>query len=656
MRTSTTVLAVSVLSIATFARAEPPMLRASSAVPFLKESIVVHVDGRWAVTDHRQIVRNVVPGRSEGQFFLTTPESGVVTRFAYWNGDQEIRGELLERTDAAAMYDAVTRAQRDPGILEELAPGRFHWRIFPFAVDEAKRVDVQWESILPAHGKTVEYRVPLAKQNTSIVVEIENASARGIVSDTHEIQTEALGKGVRVKALAPRGPSGQFVLRWELASPGAQAYVHEDPGREAYVVLDFPPVETSATAPPRDVTFLFDRSASESLATLSHVKAAIREAVAKLGARDRVNVIAFDETTTALYATPRDANEAAVREAQAFVDKTRDGAGTDLPLAIRRATEAQSAEAGRDRLVVLVTDGNDDEAAVIDAVKSARSDLRFATLGIADAANGIRTPLLQSIADARGGAFEAASDGDDATAKLARVVARSTQPALKNARLDLGGAQGVELAGPLPHSIAPGERTHVALRCRPRGTLTAKLVGEIDGATRAVASVDVDLTRAQVRPWVATAWAKTRLDAILAGNASSAREDAVEIALSFELASRYTAFFAIPASETARVRSQLAAARQKKRWLTSDATEEQVAGVDSPQTIVAQNDMMPNPAPPPAAPAVERTATLESPHARGGCASCTIGRTERGAGPIALAIAALGLVTMMIRRKKGGAS
>jgi hypothetical protein len=168
--------------------------------------------------------------------------------------------------------------------------------------------------------------------------------------------------------------------------------------------------------------------------------------------------------------------------------------------------------------------------------------------------------------------------------------------------------------------------------------------------------VDVDLTRAQVRPWVATAWAKTRLDAILAGNASSAREDAVEIALSFELASRYTAFFAIPASETARVRSQLAAARQKKRWLTSDATEEQVAGVDSPQTIVAQNDMMPNPAPPPAAPAVERTATLESAHARGGCASCTIGRTERGAGPIALAIAALGLVTMMIRRKKGGAS
>ncbi len=638
------------------------MLRASSAVPFLKESIVVHVDGRWAVTDHRQIVRNTAPGQSEGQFFLTTPESGVVTKFAYWNGDQEIRGELLERADATGMYDAVTAARRDPGILEELGPGRFHWRIFPFAPDEAKRVDVRWESLLPAHGRFVEYRVPIAKPSTTVVLDIENASARGVTSETHEIQIEALGRGVRVKTLAPRGPAGQLVLRWELAAPGALAYVHEDPGREAYVVLDFPPVESGTAAPPRDVTFVFDRSGSESLAALDRAKAAVRAAVARLGARDRVNVIAFDETTTPLYAAPRDANEAVVREAQAFVDETRDGAGTDLALAIRRASEAQSQDAGRERLVVLVTDGNDDEAAAVEAMKTTRADLRFATLGIGENAASVRASLLKSVADARGGVFEIAGDGEDASAKLARVVERMTRPALKNARLDLGGATGVELAGPVPATIAPGERTHVALRCRPRGTLTAKLVGEIDGATRAVSSVDVDLGPAQYRPWVATAWAKTRLDAIFTGNASTAREDATETALSFDLTSRYTAFFAIPAAEAARIRGQIAAARQKKRWITADPVEEERVASVSPMptpTIVAQNDAMPKQpsamAPPPPEPAAMRPA-LEAAHGRGGCASCTIGRADRSAGPIAIALAAVGLAIAAMRRRKGGAS
>src|SRR5436305_11170001 len=100
MRALVALVAVSVMSVAAPAFAqEQVMFRASGTVPFLKEALAVHIDHRFAVTEHRQIVRNAVAGQSEGQYDLVTPAGGVVTKFTYWNGDEQVRGELLERGD-----------------------------------------------------------------------------------------------------------------------------------------------------------------------------------------------------------------------------------------------------------------------------------------------------------------------------------------------------------------------------------------------------------------------------------------------------------------------------------------------------------------------------------------------------------------------------
>jgi Mg-chelatase subunit ChlD len=332
-----------------------PLLRASSGVPLVKEAIAVRIDHRHAVTEHRQIVKNAAPRQSEGQYEMTTLEGAVVTKFSYWNGEDEIRGELFERAEATQMYNTVTAARRDPGLLEELAPGKFRYRIFPFAPSEAKRVELRWESLLPARGRVVEYRAPLARPNTSVVVDIEGAKGAVIRSDTHEIEVEPLHNGLRVRAVAPRGTPGHFALRYELASTAPVAIVHAEPGQDAFVTLDFPPMETSSAQAARDVTFVVDRSGSESADTLERARGAVRDAIARLPARDRINVIAFDEAATALFPAPRAATTEVVREAQQFVSKIRDGAGTDLAVALRRAFEAQLPGTDRERLVVVIT-------------------------------------------------------------------------------------------------------------------------------------------------------------------------------------------------------------------------------------------------------------------------------------------------------------
>jgi hypothetical protein len=675
MRAVVALVAVAGLFVAapSFAQ-EQVMFRAAGTVPFLKEAIAVHIDNRYAVTEHRQIVRNAIAGQSEGQYDLFTPPGAFVTKFVYWNGDEQVKGELLERADAAKMYDQVTRQRRDPGILEEVSPGRFHYRIFPFAPEEAKRVEVRWESYLPAHGRFVEYKTPVAKPNTSITIDIEGASGTNVTSETHEIEVEALPRGVRVKAIAPRGPTGQFVLRYELASRGASAFVHEDVGHEAYVVLDFPPIEQNGAPAAHDVTFVVDRSGSESADTLARTKNAVRDAIARLDRkRDRVNVIAFDETTSTLYPSPRDATDDVVREAQAFVAHIRDGAGTDLPRAIERAFQAQSSGADRDRIVVLVTDGQDDKAAVLAATDAGRRDVRIAALGIGET---IDSDLLGRIASSRGAFFETAAAGDDASAHLSRIYERSTHPALLHAKLDITGAAGVQLAAPMPTTIPAGERVSVALRCRPRGVLSAKLVGDFgDGNPRVVSGVEVDLARATHRPWAASAWAKARIDNILASKGASMRDDALEIALSFEMTSPFTAFFAIPPAEAARIKTQIADARRRKRWLSQDPSETIVAdatpmpaaqapmkpaivaSAEEPQAQAKGGSSMTPPVmntPAPAAPP-----SLERSH-HGGCASCSTIGVSRGVDAIALAIAAgvfaLAALRRRNRKNEGGAS
>lgn len=213
----------------------------------MKEGLVAHIDHRYATTDHHQVARNAGGGQAEGSYLLSTSARSVVTQFTYWNGNEPIRGELFERDAATRMYDTVTRARRDPGVLEEISPDSYRYRIFPFEMGEMKRIELRWETWLPARGRVVEYRAPLAiSQSTAVVMLGE--SLRGVVvqSPTHEIVVEPSSHGeTRVRTVAPRTANPtELVLQYELpatAATGATSFADLDKNGDAFVVVDFTP-------------------------------------------------------------------------------------------------------------------------------------------------------------------------------------------------------------------------------------------------------------------------------------------------------------------------------------------------------------------------------------------------------------------------------
>src|SRR5690606_32511332 len=119
------------------------------------------------------------------------------------------------------------------------------------------------------------------------------------------------------------------------------------------------------------------------------------------------NVIAFDDDVDPLWARPRRADAAARAEATAFVSRLRDGGGTDLAFALRRALEAQHDDPGRPRVVIFLTDGQSAPEPVLELATTDRRDVRVFTVGLG---GGVNRALLSRLAADKRGRFTYIAD------------------------------------------------------------------------------------------------------------------------------------------------------------------------------------------------------------------------------------------------------
>jgi Ca-activated chloride channel family protein len=132
---------------------------------------------------------------------------------------------------------------------------------------------------------------------------------------------------------------------------------------------------------------------------------------------------------------------------------------------------------------------------------------------------------------------------------------------------------GVRLSSAYPRTLpdlVPGDELVVSARATGSGPLHLVLHGLQNGkAVRYDATVEIP---AQVsRPWVGRLWAKSRTDDLLeeialSGEQDELKNEVVNLALAYNLVTRYTSFLALPESElTAAARATLDSAREQKR-------------------------------------------------------------------------------------------
>ncbi|GAA4936785.1 VIT domain-containing protein [Actinoplanes utahensis] len=527
----------------------------------------------------------------EATYVFPLPDRAAVTGMTMTAADRVVTAQLHERGAARERYDQAIAAGRRASIAEEERPDVFTMRVGNVLPGERVVVRLGLVGPLAYEDGAATFRFPLVVApryvpglpiggpqagdgqqpdtdavpdasrisppvllpgfpnplRLSLSVDIDPAGLElGEVRSSLHTVTEQDGT-LRIE---PGGRADRdFVLRLAYA-PGAESAVavpDADGEQGTYQLVVLPPAVTTAPRP-KDVVLLLDRSGSMSGWKMVAARRAAARVIDTLTSADRFAVLTFDHEVEWPDQLGDGLVEASDRNRYRAVEHlARAGArgGTELLTPLTTALALLADSSGRDRVLVLVTDGqvgNEDQ--IVKQVTTRIGSIRVHTVGIDRAVNAGFLGRLAAIGAGRAELVESEDRLDEAMEQIHRRIGA---PAVTGLALTGDGitlVDGSRSPSRLP-GLYPGVPLVISGRYTgtPEGTLTVTGRTRDDQEFRTVVPV-----QRRSEPAVTSLWARARLrdleDAYASGNPALETE-IVGTSLRFGVLCRFTAFVAV---------------------------------------------------------------------------------------------------------------
>jgi len=531
----------------------------------------------------------------EATYVFPLPDRAAVTGMTMTADDRVVEAELQERGHARQAYDQAIAAGQRASIAEEERPDVFTMRVGNILPGERVTVALRLSGPLSYEDGAATFRFPLvvapryipgtplaggsvgdgyaldtdavpdASRITppvllpgfpnplrlSIEVDIDPAglSLGDVRSSLHQVATADGHVSIRPGERADR----DFVLRLAYGGETQDAALSISPdaeGEESTFRFTVLPPAPDGLAKPRDVVLLLDRSGSMGGWKMVAARRAAARIVDTLGADDRFAVLAFDHEVE----TPPTLGEGLVAatdrhrfRAVEHLSRMDARGGTEVLEPLRRGLRLLTDSGSRDRVLVLVTDGqvgNEDQ--VLRETSGTLAGVRVHTVGIDRAVNA---GFLGRLAIAGGGRCELVESEDRLDEAMERIHRRIGAPVVTGVTLE---SSGLSLISPvrLP-DIFPGVPFVVA------GRLTGDRTNELTlkGTTRDGQPWSVTARPQKVEgPATTWTWARAHLrdleDSYVSqsvGDLSALERQITETSLRFGVLCRFTAFVAVDA-------------------------------------------------------------------------------------------------------------
>jgi Ca-activated chloride channel homolog len=493
----------------------------------------------------------------EATYVFPLPDRAAVTAMQLTADDRTVRAELRERGAAREEYDRAVAAGQRAAIAEEERPDVFTMRVGNILPGERVSVALTLVGPLSYEDGEATFRLPLvvapryipgATTGTAvgdgyaadtdavpdasritppillpgfpnpvrlgIAVDIDSAGLplSEVRSSLHAVITEGSHLEIQPGERANR----DFILRLSYGEPDASAQAltltPDAEGEEGTFRLTILPPRSAAPARPRDVVLVLDRSGSMMGWKMVAARRAAARIVDTLTAADRFAVLAFDDrvdhpTTLGVGLHPAtDRNRFLAVE---FLASVQSRGGTELLAPFSNALGLLT-DAARDRVVVLVTDGqvgNEDQ--ILARSAPSLTGIRVHTVGIDQAVNA---GFLGRLAAAGGGRCELVESEDRLDAAMDQIHRRIGAPVVSGLTLTATGLDLVSdtMAPARLPDLFPGAPLVVTGRyLRTRAGASMKVNGrtrpgepwsaDVQGATVLDASVTAVWARAHLR-------------------------------------------------------------------------------------------------------------------------------------------------------------
>ncbi|MEU8249397.1 VIT domain-containing protein [Nonomuraea sp. NPDC048916] len=554
-------------------------------LPLESVDVTAGISGLIAGVEVAQGFRNPFDVTLEATYVFPLPDRAAVTAFRMEADDRVIEGVLKERGEARADYDQALREGRRAAIAEEERPDVFTIRVGNILPGERVTVRLTLSQPLPYEDGAATFRFPLVvapryvpgtpldgpssgdgtvpdtdavpdasrvtppvllpgfpdpvRLSLAATIDPAGLELREVASSLHVVEEEGREEGHTVRLRPGERLDRDFILR--LSFEASTALRLDGEGTFSLTVVP-PPLQ--ATRTPRDLVLLLDRSGSMAGWKMVAARRAAARIVDTLTTADRFAVLTFDSVVEQAFeglVAASDRNRYRAVEHLARLDAR---GGTELLEPLRQAVSLLKPAEGRERVLVLVTDGqvgNEDQ--ILERAGGALSAMRVHVVGIDRAVN---TGFLGRLAGLGAGRCELVESEDRLDAAMEQIHRRIGAPLVTDLSL-----KGLDVEpGTVTHlgSMFPGVPLRVYGRRRSGESVTVRGLAAGAPWEQQVTGTVVD------DPALRAVWARAHLRELEDRYAMGEHElesEIVRVSLEYGVLCRFTAYVAVDTRQVA---------------------------------------------------------------------------------------------------------
>jgi Ca-activated chloride channel family protein len=571
--------------------------RAQSTCPLKHTDVKAEISGFISRVTVTQQFENPFKEKIEAVYTFPLPQNAAVDDMTMLVGERTIKGKILPREEAQAVYEAAKSGGKVASLLDQERPNIFTQSVANILPGEKIKIIISYVEVLKYDEGAYEFvfpmvvgpryvpgtptgeskgngassdtdRVPDASRITPRLAEMRsghdislevNLDAGLIVDDvsskTHPIDVQRPdNRSARLKLKDSETiPNKDFILRYDIAGKAVQdaLLTHaSDKGRFFTLILQPPERVTAEDVTPKELVFVLDTSGSMSGFPIEKAKETMRLALDNLYPSDTFNLITFSGDTHILFPQPVPATKQNLNRAQAFLESRSGGGGTEMMTAIKAAL-APSDDQSHIRIVCFMTDGyvgNDME--IISEIQK-HQNARVFSFGIGNGANRF---LLDKMAEVGRGEVEYVTLVEDGSAAARRFHDRIRNPLLTDISIDWNGLPVADVYPQRIPDLFGAKPVILTGRFSNSGRATIRLKGKMAGSDF-VREIPVEFPETMASHDVlAPLWARARIDSLMGEDYLGAqrgtmraglKETITQLGIEYRLMTQFTSFVAV---------------------------------------------------------------------------------------------------------------
>src|SRR2546425_5310631 len=578
-----------------------PNGKPKAVCPLKHTDVKAEISGFLARTIVTQEFENPFKEKIEAVYTFPLPQNAAVDDMTMLVGDRTVRGKVLRREEAQAVYEAAKSNGQTASLLNQERPNIFTQSVANILPGERIKITISYVETLKYEDGSYEFVFPMVVGPRYIPGNATSAQPNsmgdGFAPDTdrvpdasritpqpvpegmrvgHDVSIDlTLDAGVAIDGLSSKTqevdverpddhrahvrlkdqatiPNKDFIFRYDVAGRKiSDALLTHSSANGGFFTLIVQPPEriTVEDVTPKELVFVLDTSRSMSGFPIEKAKETMKLALDNLYPYDTFNLITFSGDEHILFPEPVPATKENLAKAQAFLETRQGGGGTEMMKAIKASMDPSDAQ-GHVRIVVFMTDGyvgNDME--IIGEVQK-HPNARVFAFGIGGSVNRF---LLDNMAKYGRGEVEYVGLNDDGSAAARRFYERVRNPLLTDISIDWNGLPVSDVYPKTIPDLFGAKPVILTGRYSGNGQGVIRLKGKMSGRDF-VREIPVDFSSTEQHDVLATLWARTRVDDLMSQDFNGAQRGAmkedvkqsiVQLGLDYRLMTQFTSFVAV---------------------------------------------------------------------------------------------------------------